>query len=178
MSEFGPEPSETAVAAETDEWVGSQDTRSRVKTVVTGLREPTAAAKIAAQAHCSATTARKYLAEFVELGIVRRTETENGSQYSRNEAYFEWRRANELAQTASIEELIEQLADLEDREAAFQSAFSTPTPEAVDVSESATHEEIESQLAKLREWSTVRAEIARHRDAVRIARRADSGLTA
>lgn len=178
MDEFDPDPSDAAVDAETDEWIESQDTRGRIKAVVTGLGEPTAASTIAEQAHCSTNAARKHLNEFAELGIVRRTEAEGGFQYSRNRAYFEWRRANELVQRESVETLLETLAELEDREEAFQTRFSAPTPEAVDIPERATHDEIESQLAKLREWATVREEISRHTDAIRMARRSDSGLTA
>ncbi|MFW5977933.1 MAG: DUF7342 family protein [Halohasta sp.] len=178
MTGFDPNPSTEAVEAETEEWVRSQDTRNRVQAVVTGVREPIAAAEIAERAHCSTNAARKHCNEFTELGIVRRTETEGGYRYRRNDAYFEWRRANELAQQESVERLLEDLADLEARDEEFQRTFSAPTPEAVDIPEGATHDEIERRLSTLREWSTVRAEMARYTDAVRLARRSTDGLTA
>lgn len=178
MAEFGPNPSPAAVDAETDEWVESQDTRGRIKTVITGVHEPTAASAIAEQAACSTNATRKHLNELAELGIVRRTDADGGYRYYRNQAYFEWRRANELAQGESVESLLERLAELEAREEAFQRQFSAPTPEAVDIPEAATHDEIETRLETLREWSGVRAEISRHTDAVRMARRSANGLPA
>ena len=178
MAEFGPAPSETAVDRERDDWTKTQDTRGRIQAVVTGCREPTAASEIARQAQCSTNAARKHLNEFAELGIVHRTETEGGRQYRRNDAYFQWRRANELAQQESADGLLERLAELEAREDAFQTQYSAPTPEAVDIPDGATHQEIEAQLQTLREWETVREAISRHTDAIRMARRSEAGLTA
>lgn len=178
MSGFSPEPSEDAVASERDEWRESQDTRGRIRVVVTGLREPETAATIAEWADCSANAARKHLQELAELGVVRE-QTEGGStQYIRNEAYFRWQRANELATANSIETLLSQLGDLEDQEEAFRSQFDAAVPEDVELPDDELHAEIEQRLEELSEWATVREAIDRHKEALRIARREDDRLTA
>lgn len=154
MTQFGPAPPNDAVTRERDIRQETTNTRERVRTVVLGLQEPAAAATVAERAQCSANAARTHLEEFVELGVVKKREHAAGAQYVRNEAYVYWRRANELAASHTIEELLEKCADLE-----------------------ATHADIEAQLGTLSEWATVREAIDRHKEAIRIARRSDRQLT-
>ena len=178
MTEFSPEPSETALTEEQDEWTRTHDTRTRIQSVITGLQEPTSAKMIAEQAACSTNAARKHLAEFADLGVVHRIDETNGMRYVRNEAYIRWRQANELATTNTLEGLLGELADLEARDEQFQTRFDESAPETVDLPEESTHAELEDQLEELSEWATVRKAIDRHKEAVRIARRTDERLTA
>lgn len=177
--EFDPEPSADTLADEQAEWQQTQDTRTRLRTVITGLREPAAASTIAERARCSPTAARKHLNEFVELGIVRQSDAEtSGTQYVRNEAYFSWHQANELATTYTIEQLLEALKELETHDEQYREEFAAATPADVALPDDATHAELEARLRTLSEWHSIRESIDRHKEALRIARREDSQLPA
>lgn len=178
MSEFEPSPSEDTFAEERATWSESQDTRERVQSVAVALREPATAATVSHRADCAPNTARKHLDDLVELGVVRRLDTERGTRYVRNEGYLRWRRADRLASSHTIEALLARLADLEDREEAFQERFDAPTPDAVEIPADGSHTAIESRLDSLAEWATVREAIARHREAIRIARQSDRRVRA
>lgn len=178
MSEFGPSPPEDALAEERATWSESQDARERVQSVAVALREPATATTVSNRADCAPNTARKHLDDLAELGVVRRVDTERGTRYVRNEAYLRWRRADDLASNHTIEVLLDRLADLEDREEAFQRRFDAPSPDAVEIPADASHVDIESRLDALTEWATVREAIARHREAIRIARQGDRRASA
>jgi len=172
------EPSAESLADEREDWTQAQDTRTRVRAVLTGLREPATAAAVADRANCSTNGARKHLTEFVDLGLARQIEDETVTRYARNDAYFRWRRANELATTQTIEQLLEGLDELETRTAAYKTEFDADTPAAVELPDEATHAELEERLQELSEWHTIRESIDRHKQALRIARREDSQLPA
>jgi len=178
MPTFDPAPPDDALTKEQEVWTETTNTRTRIRTVVLGLREPATVATIADRAQCSANAARTHLEEFVTLGIIRKHEQSTGTRYARNEAYIHWRRANELAVSYSLEELLDELAGLETTHDQFQEQFNAATPSDVDLPPEATHAEIEAQQETLSEWATVREEIDRHKEAIRIARRTDDRLTA
>lgn len=178
MAEFDPAPSDEALAQEREVWQETTNTRERIRSVVMGLQEPTSATTVAERAQCSVNAARTHLEEFADIGIVRKHEHSAGAQYGRNEAYVHWRRANELATSHTIRELLEELADFESRDEQYRERFEAATPSDVDLPTEATHAELEAQLETLSEWATVREAIDRHKEAIRIARRSDSRLTA
>lgn len=178
MTDFDPAPSEATLTDEREEWGKAQDTRERIRAVVTGLRTPATATAIADRAQCSTNAARKHLEAFADLGIIRQRDDPSGTRYVRNEAYFRWRRANELATTHTIETLLEELAKLEARVEQFQQRFDATTPADVHLPEDIPHGKLESRLETLSEWETIRVAIDRHKEALRIARREDDRLTA
>jgi hypothetical protein len=178
MVEFDPQPDESALARERQDWTDSQETRGRIRAVTTGLQEPATAATIAERAACSPNTARKHLDEFVTLGIVRKREDSRGARYMRNDAYFRWRRANELAENNEIEDLLDAVAELETQTEQFQQQFDTPAPADVDLPDGATHAELEDRLEALSRWATLRKAIDRHREAIRISRHESGTLPA
>jgi predicted ArsR family transcriptional regulator len=178
MSEFDPEPNEAALTEEREDWSQSQDTQERIRAVVTGLHEPATATEVAERAACSTNAARKHLDTFVTLGIVREFEGTHGAHYMRNDAYFRWHRANELAENHTIGELLNAVADLETQAEQFQQQFDTTTPADVDFPEDATHAELENRLETLSEWETIRKALNRHKEAIRISRHEDSKLSA
>jgi predicted ArsR family transcriptional regulator len=178
MPEFGPEPDGTALTEEREDWTESQDTHERIRGVIAGLQEPATAATVAERAACSTNAARKHLGKFVVLGVVRQLEDTQGARYIRNEAYFRWRRANELAERHTIEELLDTVADLETQAEQFQQQFGAATPADVALPEEATHAELEDQFEKLSRWATTREAIDRHKDAIRISRHESDTLTA
>lgn len=178
MADFGPDPDEAALTEEREDWTDSQDTQERIRAVITGLQEPATAATIAERAACSTNAARKHLDAFVTLGVVQKREDNRGARYVRNDAYFRWRRANELAENHTVEELLNAVADLETQAEQFQKQFDATTPADVDLPEDATHAELEDQLENLSAWKTLREALNRHREAIRIARREGDTLTA
>jgi predicted ArsR family transcriptional regulator len=166
------------VADAREEWRRSKATRDRIRSVAAGLREPATAGTIADRAECSTNAARKHLDALADLGVVQRSEGANGSRYARNDAYFRWRRANELATANSVDSLLEALAALEARDGAFRDRFDAAIPEDVEIPADGTHSDIEARLDALSEWKTIRDAIDRHKDALRIARREDTRRTA
>lgn len=178
MPEFGSEPDESALAEEREDWTQSQDTQERIRAVITGLQEPATATTVADRAACSTNAARKHLNEFATLGVVRKLADTQGARYVRNDAYFRWRRANELAEKHTIDELLEAVADLEQQAEQFQQQFDAATPADVDLPEGATHAELEDRLELLSEWDTIREAIDRHREAIRISRHEGGKLIA
>lgn len=178
MVDFDPAPAADALADEQEAWAQGQETRTRIRAVVTGLREPATAATVADRANCSTNAARKHLDEFVELGLARQRQTEAGAHYVRNEAYFRWRRANDLATRFTVEQLLDELGDLEARDQQYKTEFDAETPAEVPLPDDSTHAELESRLQTLAEWQTIREAIDRHKDALRIARREDGQLPA
>jgi len=80
------------------------DVEQRIYGTILQTREPTTASAIADVADCDPKTARKYLGWFSELGIVTRHDG-HPATYERNDAYFEWRRINQLAADHSVEDL-------------------------------------------------------------------------
>lgn len=177
MVTFDPAPPDEALDREREIWRETANTRERIRAVAMGLQEPASATTIAERAQCSVNAARTHLEEFADIGIVRKRDRSAGASYVRNEAYVHWQRANELTTSHTIEELLEKLSSLETRDKQYREQFDAATPSDVDLSEG-THAEIEAQLETLSEWATVREAIDRHREAIRIARRSDSRLTA
>lgn len=178
MADFEPDPSEAALTDEREEWINTQDTRERIRAVVTGLQTPATATTIADRAQCSTNAARKHLDAFVDLGIVRQRDDPSGTRYVRNQAYFRWRRANDLATAHTVETLLEKLAELETRAEQFQQRFDAATPADVQLPDDASHADLEARLETLTEWETIREAIDQHKEALRIARREDGPLTA
>lgn len=178
MAKFQPTPPESALAKERDVWQETTTIRERIRTIVMELHDPATAKTIAERAHCSSNAARSHLADFVELGIVKEDEQPSGTRYVRNEAYIRWRQANELATSHTIPDLLDELSTLETTHEQYQEQFDVSLPSRVEIPVDATHAKIEAILTEISEWETVLEAIDRHREAIRLARRHDDGLTA
>ena len=178
MTAFDPAPPDGALARERESWRETTTIRERLRSVVMGLQVPASAATIAERALCSANAARAHLEEFVDIGIVRKHQDSAGARYVRNEAYVHWRRANELATSNTIEELLEECSTLEATDEQYREQFDAATPSDVDLPTEADHAALEARLETLSAWATVRESIDRYKEAIRIARRSDSRLTA
>jgi hypothetical protein len=132
------------------------DVEKRIYGVVLGTREPTATGEIAEAADCDPKTARKYLSWFAELGVV--TEHEGRpTTYERNDAYFEWRRVNDLASSHSLEELRRRVSDLTATITEYRGEYGADAPEDVDALE-VDASEVEAVYEDLADWATARHE--------------------
>ncbi|SEW03592.1 DUF7342 family protein [Natrinema salifodinae] len=143
-----------------DEWGAQKDqqsTRERIYGVALQLYEPTRVAAVADQANVSKETAREYLKWFAEIGMVTQ-DAESPALFSRNEAYFEWRRIQRL-QTQSLEELERELEHLVAKERDYRDRYDADGPGDVDALEHADYADLESVWMDLQEWRTVRRRI-------------------
>jgi hypothetical protein len=106
-----------------------------------------------------------------DVGIVRRVD-EDPEQFERNESYFEWKRVFELQQRPR-EELVAELRELSDREAAFRERFDADGPSEVDAAAHADYENVEAVWDALDEWRAIRERMDRLDQARR--ERSDTG---
>ena len=144
----GPPPFEDAFTGD--------DVEQRIYSTILQTREPTTASVIADSANCDPKTARKYLGWFDDLGIVTRHDG-HPATYERNDAYFEWRRIDQLAADHSVEELQERVRELTTRITEYEEAYDATTPAAVDaitVAEASDRRTIDDVYGDLGDWAT------------------------
>lgn len=180
MADFGPAPSDEMVEEEVAAWTQTHDTRQRIKHVLTGIRDPVPVSQIADRARCSPKTARKHLEDLVDERIVLKVDDPQGARYQRNDEYFAWRRAHQLSIEYTEAELLEQLGELETQEQTYQAHFDAVSPTHVDFPPAdATHAELHELWETVTAWETLRRDIERYREALRLARkRRDEPLVA
>jgi predicted ArsR family transcriptional regulator len=170
MSEFDPAPSDEALEQQRKRWVETRDTHQRIKDIIVGIRQPAPIAQIAEQAQCSKNAARKHLTELADLGVAQKETASQRTRYSRNDEYFRWHQANELAATNSAEELFDRLQTLEVVDEEFQERYGVSTPDAVPFPKDADHETIHERWEAIGEWTTIRRDTVIYRDSIRIVR--------
>ncbi|MFC6733868.1 sugar-specific transcriptional regulator TrmB [Haladaptatus sp. DYSN1] len=152
----GPPPFEDAFAGD--------DVEQRIYGTILQTREPTTASAIADTADCDPKTARKYLNWFDNLGIVTRHDG-HPATYERNDAYFEWRRINQLAAAHSVEELQTRVRELTTRITEYEDTYDAASPAAVDaiaVVEASDKRTIDDVYSDLADWATTREERERY----------------
>jgi predicted transcriptional regulator len=107
---------------ELEDAFASDDVEQRVYGTILQTREPTTASAIADSVDCDPKTARKYLGWFETLGIVTRHDG-HPATYERNDAYFEWRRINQLAANHSVEDLQDRVRELTTRISEYEATY-------------------------------------------------------
>ena len=152
------------------------DAEQRVYGTVLQTREPTGAGAIADRADCDPKTARKYLEWFAELGVVTRREGQPIT-YERNDAYFEWRRADRLTTEHSVEELARRVRELTERIAAYEREYDAESPGDVDAVAAADRggRTVDDVYGDLADWATAVRERDRHERARQRRAGAESG---
>ncbi|SNZ15433.1 hypothetical protein SAMN06269185_2485 [Natronoarchaeum philippinense] len=152
----GPPPFEDAFRGD--------DVEQRIYGTVLQTREPTTAGAIADQVDCDPKTARKYLGWFSDLGIVTRYDG-TPVTYERNDAYFQWRRINQLAAEHTLDTLRQRVRNLTDRITAYEETYDAERPGAVDAvaaAEASDERTIDAVYGDLADWATVREERERY----------------
>lgn len=165
------EPPAFTIAEEFDDALSDAPADERVYRVALQLYAPARTADVAQRAKCAPDTARRHLQRLAELGVIERV-TDDPATFQRNDAYFEWRKRQQLAD-CSMDELQDQLETLTARERAFRERYDAATPAGVDAIEHAGHDTLDEVWLDLSEWQTVRDRIERL-EAVRRRRTADS----
>lgn len=147
-----------------DEPFSGDDVEQRIYGTVLQTREPTSATAIADSVGCDPKTARKYLRWFADLGIATRHEGQPAT-YERNDAYFEWRRINQLAADHTTEVLRERVRELTDRITGYEDTYGAPTPDTVDAvaaAETSDEASVDDVYRDLADWATARRERDRY----------------
>lgn len=140
------------------------DVEQRIYGTILQARERATSADIADRVGCDPKTARKYLDWFADLGLVNRHDGRPVT-YDRNDAYFEWRRIDQLAAEYSLEELQERVRELTSRIGTYEDAYGARTPaevDAVSVAERSDERAIDDVYSDLGDWATAREERERY----------------
>ncbi|WP_311174222.1 DUF7342 family protein [Halobellus ordinarius] len=137
-----------------------QPIRERLFDVILQVREPTKVSVIADRADCDTETARDYLDWFESIGIVQEYPG-RPTQYERNDAYFEWRRVEQIRSTHSDEEIRVELTEVLDQLAEYRERFDAERPDDVSLVELSRDLSTEEAWEALSEWKTLhqRAEL-------------------
>jgi hypothetical protein len=101
---------------------------------------------------------------------VRQVDAEGTARCVRNDEFFRWRRANELATEHTPEGLLAGLERLEAAEERFREQYGVSTPTEVEFPDETDYEGIHDRWEDTGERETVRREIAVHREATCMAR--------
>lgn len=159
MSDFDPNPPEEAVNEIRRRWHDETDTFGRVYNAVLGITDPTSYSEIAEVADCSPNAAKKHLERLVEMGIVQADRESRPARYERNDGYLEWQDASRIAQELAVEEIIERVQRLEDRQDEFENRFGTTDPSSVSVFEQDDHDTIHERMESITEWQAIDRDI-------------------
>lgn len=155
-TEHGPPPFEAVFSGD--------DIEQQIYGSILQTREPSTAGTIAERVECDSKTARKYLNWFAELGVVTHHDG-HPSTYERNDAYFEWRRVNQLASEHSLEELQQRVRELTETISTYERRYDARTPAAVDAVAAADTVTIDEVYSDLDGWATARQERRRYEQA-------------
>lgn len=146
--------------------------RERLLDVVVGLRTPTKVSTIAELADCDTETARDYLEWFDQMGMVHRHEG-RPVRYERNDAYFQWRRIDQIRAEYSEQDIVDALADTLEQIEEYRSQFDAEYPDEVSLIEATQTLDMSTEAAweALSEWETLERQAAfldaaRHDDPV------------
>jgi hypothetical protein len=136
-------------------------TRDDFFDAVLGLSSPATASDVAELAGHGVDAAREYLEWFEQLGIVTKV-TDSPATYQRNQAYLNWRRARQLRQEYSDDQLLTFLTEETGREETYCEQFGVESPEAVSISEHAseTGQSITEVWEAVSAWKTARRRIS------------------
>jgi len=96
------------------------------------------------------------------MGIVRADRDSRPARYERNDGYLEWQDAARLAEELTVEEIIERVQRLEDRQEEFEERFGTTDPASVSVFDQDDHEAIHEQMDAVSEWQSIDRDIRRY----------------
>lgn len=155
MPDVGYPNDANAVEEERERWDRDRSTRDRVYETVIQLSDPATAEAVAERARCSEGAAREHLEWFEERGIVEPLEG-RPKRYRRNDAYFEWSRANELRREHSDAELEQLLGTLVEEERTYRERYDVDGPDQIDALEEGGYDDLERVWEDIGEWKSIR----------------------
>lgn len=113
---------------------------------------------ISEKSECSVNAASKHLSRLAQLGLVERNKAPSSIQYRRNEQYLEWRVLYHIVENYSMEEIIERVAALEDRQESLVDQDGV-VPRIASTSDVTLHENVASGMEAANELEYVRRRI-------------------
>ena len=130
--------------------------RERLLDTVVGIRTPTKVSTIAERADCDTETARDYLEWFDEMGMVHRHDG-RPIRYERNDAYFQWRRIDQIREEYSKQEIVDALADTLEQIEDYRTQFDAEHPDEVSLVDVTREQNMSTEAAweALSEWETL-----------------------
>lgn len=158
MTDAGMPDDPTGIEEERERWDQDQSVRDRVYETAIQLYEPATVAHISERARCSAGAAREHLEWFANRGIVTIIDG-RPKRYKRNQAYFDWKRSNDLRQEYSDTELQERVEELTAAARSYRETYGVNSPSAVDAFEYADYDTVHEVWEDLSDWKTVRREL-------------------
>jgi hypothetical protein len=158
MSDAGLPEDPDAVDEERQRWDTDQSVRDRVYETAIQLYEAATAEEVAERARCSAGAAREHLTWFAERGIVEIVDG-RPKQYKRNQAYFDWKRANDLRRENTDAELGAHFEELAEREQVYRDRYDVDSPQEVDITEEVNYDAFHDAWADVSDWKTLRREM-------------------
>jgi predicted ArsR family transcriptional regulator len=130
--------------------------RERLLDVIVELRMPTKVSTIAERADCDTETARDYLEWFDEMGIVHR---QDGcpARYERNDAYFEWRRIDQIREDYTKEEIVDALTSVLEQIDEYRTQFDADHVDAVSLVDATREQNLSTEAAweALSDWKSL-----------------------
>lgn len=114
-----------------DEWKENTTGFERAQSVIMTVSEPKTAQYIADEAHVSENSARTYLSQLVDLGLVRETESGRATNYYPEPLYTRMQDLRELFDTYDHEGLLEQRADLQSKLDDIKNKYDADSPTAL-----------------------------------------------
>ena len=135
--------------------------RERLLDIVVGLRTPTKVSTIAERADCDTETARDYLEWFDQMGMVQRHDG-RPVRYERNDAYFQWRRIDQIREEYSKQDISEALIDVLEQIDDYRAQFDAEHPDEVSLVDVTREKNMSTEAAweALSEWETLERQAA------------------
>ena len=135
--------------------------RERLLDIVVGIRTPTKVSTVAERADCDTETARDYLEWFDEMGMVHRHDG-RPVRYERNDAYFEWRRIDQIREEYSKQEIVDALGDTLEQVEDYRAQFDAEHPDEVSLVDATREQNLSTEAAweALSEWETLERQAA------------------
>lgn len=130
-----------------------QTARERLLSAIHTLSKPAKVSTLAEMADCSDQGARNILSDFEQLGVVEKV-AEDPLKYDKNDAYFRFRRGQDLATTHSDAEIVSEIQSKWNHHREYQKEFSTPLPNSVNV-EQIQDEYGDDGASQIRKWRNV-----------------------
>ena len=159
MTEFNPIPPDAAIESVRNKWKEETDTFGRIYRVILGTTEFTHYPEIAELANCADNSAKKHLDRLVEMGLVKQETNRRVACYRRNNAYFEWLRASQIADDLAKEEITERVHSLEIKKTELEDEFHVTDPLKISIAGEHSHDTTHERLKVLSEWRVLERDI-------------------
>jgi len=161
----GTDSVDEAVVAE---WVAETTPFERVHEVVRHTYDPQSADEIAQRARVSPTTARKHLRSLVDAGAVVTEEEARTTRYRRSETAIVTEHAQSLLAEQTPEDIAAGVADMKERMREWREEYGVESPEEF-ARELSVNDADSEHGGLLREWQTIRRNVALAEAALAIA---------